>query len=75
MKITKIRQEKSTKDQCQHLMEYQQECTIELLQKIERLFNGTLGTWNMSLVNFELKKIQTHYVHEYNSTKGTRRHV
>ena len=44
------------KNQCQNLTETQRNELIKLLQKIEELFNKTLGTWKTDPVDFEFKK-------------------
>ena len=41
--------------QCQHLTETQQSKLLKLLQKLEELFDGTLGTWKTDPVDFKLK--------------------
>ena len=47
--------------ECSHLAPDQQEQLFRLLKKYEFLFDGTLGTWNTSPVNFELKPGATPY--------------
>ena len=42
--------------QCQHLIEKKCNELLKLLQKIEELFDGTLGTWKTDPVDFELKE-------------------
>ena len=37
---------------CQHLKMTQHNNLLKLLQKIEELFNGTLGTWKIDPVKF-----------------------
>ena len=41
------------KKQCQHLTETQSNELLELLQKIEEFFDGTLDTWKTDQVDFE----------------------
>ena len=41
--------------QCQHLTMTQHNDLLKLLQKLEELFDGTLGTWKTDPVDFELK--------------------
>ena len=41
--------------QCKHLTTTQCNESLKLLQKFEKLFNGTLGTWKTDPVDFELK--------------------
>ena len=43
------------KTQCRHLTMTQCNELLELLQKFESLFNGTLGTWKKDPVDFKLK--------------------
>ena len=47
---------KVMKNQCQHLTETQSNGLIKLLQSIEELFDGTLGTWKIDPVDFDLKE-------------------
>ena len=42
-------------NQCQHLTMAQCNELLKLLQKVEELFDGTLGTWKVDLVDLELK--------------------
>ena len=42
-------------NQCQHLTMTQRNELLQLLQKFEELFDGTLGTWETDLVDFQLK--------------------
>ena len=42
-------------NQCQHLTRAQHNELLELLQILEELFDGTLGTWKIDPVDFELK--------------------
>ena len=44
------------KTQFQNLTEYQQKYLLNLLQKNEELFDGTLGTWGKYPVCFKLKE-------------------
>ena len=44
---------KVTETQCQHLTMTQRNDLLELLQKLEELFNGTLGTWEKYPVSFK----------------------
>ena len=46
---------KVIKYQYQHLTEYQSKDLLKLLQNLKDLFNGTLGSWKTSPVDFELK--------------------
>jgi len=41
---------------CDHLNESQKEKLLQVLQKFETLFDGTLGDWNTTPVHFELKE-------------------
>ena len=41
-------------DQCQHLTEYKQNDILILMLQFEFLFDGTLGMWNTSSVEFEI---------------------
>ena len=41
--------------QCQHLTMTQCIDLLKLLQKVEELFDGTLGTWKTDIVDFELR--------------------
>ena len=43
-------------NQCQHLTTKQRNELIKLLQKFEELFDGTLGTRKIYLVDLELKE-------------------
>ena len=42
--------------QCQHLTMKQRNDLLKLLQTLEDLFDGTLGTWKTDPVDFELKE-------------------
>ena len=42
-------------EQCQHLTATENHRILHLLKKFEDLFEGTLGTWNTTLVDLELK--------------------
>ena len=42
-------------NKCQHLIMTQRNELIKLLQKLEELFHGTLGTQKIDPVDFELK--------------------
>ena len=42
--------------QCQNLTEKQRNELLELLQKLEDFFYGTLGNWKTDPINFELKE-------------------
>ena len=42
--------------QCQHLTMTQRNDLLKLLQTFEELFDGTLGTWKIYTVEFELKE-------------------
>ena len=42
--------------QCKHLSTTQRNELLQLLQKIEELFDGTLGTWKTDQVDLELKE-------------------
>ena len=42
--------------QCQNLTTTQHNELLELLQKLEELFDGTLGTWKKYPIGFELKE-------------------
>ena len=46
---------KVIKYQYQHLTEYQRKDLLKLLKNLKDLFNGTLGSWKTSPVDFELK--------------------
>ena len=46
---------KVTNKQCQHLNATEDYILINILKKSEDLFVGTLGTWNITLVDLELK--------------------
>ena len=41
--------------QCTHLSQEEQSKLLQLLKKFENLFDGTLGTWNTTPVDIELK--------------------
>ena len=43
------------KNQCQNLTETKHNELLKLLQKLEELFDETLGTWETYPVEFELK--------------------
>ena len=43
-------------NQCQHLTITQPNDFIKLLQKVENLFDGTLGTWKTYSIEFKLKE-------------------
>ena len=43
-------------NQCQHLTMTERNELIQLLQKLEELFDGTLGTWKTYAVDSELKE-------------------
>ena len=47
---------KVMENQCQHMKEVQCKKLLKLLQKIEELFVGTLGTWKTDLVKSELNE-------------------
>ena len=47
---------KVTETQCQHLIMTQRNDLLKLLQKFEELFDGTLGTWKIDPLDFELKE-------------------
>ena len=42
--------------QCQHLSKTQRTEFLKLLQGLEELFDGTLGTWKIDPVDFELEE-------------------
>ena len=42
---------------CQHLIVTEQDELITLLNKYKFLFDGSLGTWDTNLVDFELKEV------------------
>ena len=42
--------------QCQHLKMTQHNYLLELLQKYEEVFNGTLGTWKTDPSDLKLKE-------------------
>ena len=42
--------------QCQHLTTTQHNDSLKLLQRFEQLFNGTLVTWKIDPVYFELRE-------------------
>jgi hypothetical protein len=44
------------RNNCKHLSAYQQEKLLQLLQKYESLFDGTLGDWKTKPVSFSLKE-------------------
>ncbi len=44
------------KDKCNHLSADQQKKLLQLLQKYESLFDGTIGDWKTKLVSFQLKE-------------------
>ena len=44
------------KNKFQHLIETQRNELPKLLQKPEEIFDGTLGTWKIDPVDFELKE-------------------
>ena len=43
-------------DKCNHLSANQQKKLLQLLQKYESLFDGTLGDWKTKPVSFQLKE-------------------
>ena len=43
-------------NQCQHLTTTQRNELLKLLQKFEKFFDGTLGTWEKYPLEFELKE-------------------
>ena len=47
---------KVIKNKSQHLTEIQPNEFLKRLPKSEELFDGTLGTWKIDPVNFELKE-------------------
>ena len=47
---------KVMENQCQHLTEVKRDEFIKLLQNIDELFDGTLGTWKAYAVEFKLKE-------------------
>jgi hypothetical protein len=44
------------RDNCKHLRTDQQKKLLQLLQKYELLFDGTLGDWKTKPVSFQLKE-------------------
>jgi hypothetical protein len=44
------------RNNCKHLSADQQKKLLQLLQKYESLFDGTLGDWKTKLVSFQLKE-------------------
>jgi hypothetical protein len=44
------------RDTCKHLSADQQKMLLQLLQKYESLFDGTLGDWKTKPVSFQLKE-------------------
>ena len=46
---------KMVKNQCQHLTEIKHNELLKVIQKIEDLFDGTLGTWKIDLVGLKIK--------------------
>ena len=56
VKYKKADLHKDMETQCQYLTITQRNDSLKLLQKIEYLFNGTLGTWKIDPVEFELKE-------------------
>ena len=42
-------------EQCQKLNPSEQEIPLNILNKFEDLFDGTLGTWNTAQVDLKLK--------------------
>ena len=57
-KYKKANLNKVMKNQCQHLIEVQRNELLKLLQKIEELFDWTIGTWKTNPVDFELKEYE-----------------
>ena len=55
-KIQKCRLKKFREDQCQHLTIYQQKYLLQLLQNIEDIFDGNIGTRKIDPIDFELKE-------------------
>ena len=47
---------KVMENQCKHLTGAQRNELLKLLQRLEELFDGTLGTWKTNTVDFELKE-------------------
>ena len=47
---------KVMENQCQHLTMTQRTELLQLLQKFEELFDGTIGTWKTDPVDFQLKQ-------------------
>ena len=48
---------KKINEHCQHLKVTKKEQLLILLKKYESLVGGILGTWDMNLVDFELKEV------------------
>ena len=53
-KYKKVELNKVITKQCQHLNTKERNWRLSLLRKYEDLFDGTLGTWNTTPVDFEL---------------------
>ena len=47
---------KKVLEQCTHLSKKKQKGLVELLNKFETLFDGTLGTWKDTKYNIELQE-------------------
>ena len=52
---------KEVEDNCLHLNSSQHKQSTKLLTKLEKLFNGSLGTWKNTKYNIELKPGVTPY--------------
>eukprot|EP00957_Ditylum_brightwellii_P046921 3561182-Ditylum_brightwellii.AAC.1 len=53
--------EKTVSKRCAHLSKKKQKGLVELLNKFETLFDGTLGTWKGTKYNIELQEGATPY--------------
>jgi len=58
-----------------HLTQEEQTDLLKQLQKFERLFEGTLGTWKTEPVDFELKdpKVKPYHAKPYPETYSKRK--
>ena len=55
-KYEKADTEKTVSERCAHLSKTKQTGLVELLNKFEPLFDGTLGTWKGTKYNIELQE-------------------
>ena len=56
---------KVMENQFQHLTMTKRNELLKLLQKLEELFGGTLGTWKTDPVDFKLKRVKIQSARDY----------